>query len=191
MYKTIAAICAALMVSACHVRPGIHADRKAANLDRPGRDGSWYPAFRDYQSGSGVEIVPLSEPRVAGLDLLQDESSLLSKRSVYYANDAYTIETLYQEVIEAHAQFLHEHPDLKLRIEGNCDERGSTEYNLALGQRRADMVKRALVMLGADAGQITAISLGSQRPKALGHSEAERSQNRRSDLLYVGVDTRR
>jgi len=82
-------------------------------------------------------------------------------------------------------------PEFKLRVEGNCDERGSTEYNLALGQRRADMVKRAMVMLGADATQITAISLGSQRPKALGHSEAERSQNRRSDLLYIGVDTHR
>ena len=83
------------------------------------------------------------------------------------------------------------HPGFKLRVEGNCDERGSTEYNLALGQRRADMVKRALGMLGADAMQVTAISLGSQRPKSLGHSEDEHAQNRRSDLLYIGFDTRR
>ena len=192
MYKAIAAICATLVMSACSVAPGSQAERKKmASPERPGREGTWYPTFRDRQPTDVVEIIPLSEPRIAALELLKDERSLLSKRSVYYANDSYTIETAYQDVIEAHAQFLHEHPDFKLRVEGNCDERGSTEYNLALGQRRADMVKRALVMLGADATQITAISLGSQRPKRLGHSEDERAQNRRSDLLYIEIDARR
>jgi peptidoglycan-associated lipoprotein len=189
MNKTIAAICLTLMVSSCHVGPGVDAERKAASPERPGRDGTWYPALRDRQAGNGVEIAPLSEPRIVGLDLLH-QGSPPSTRSIYYANDSYTIDTPYHTLIEAHAQFLHEHPDFRLRIEGNCDERGSTEYNLALGQRRADLVKRALVMLGANAAQITTISLGSQRPKVFGHSEAERSQNRRSDFLYVGIDTR-
>jgi peptidoglycan-associated lipoprotein len=75
-----------------------------------------------------------------------------------------------------------------VRIEGNCDERGSSTYNLALGQRRADFVKRALELLGADAKQITAVSLGAERPKALGSSDASRAQNRPSDLKYIGVD---
>ncbi len=186
MSKTIAAICISLMVSSCHVGPRVHSKHIAASLERAGRDGAWYPALRDRQAADGVEIVPLSEPRTGGLDLLKVQSSPLSTRSVYYANDSYTIEEPYRVLIEAHARFLHEHPGLRLRIEGNCDERGSTEYNLALGQRRADLVKRALVMLGADAAQITAVSLGSQRPRALGHSEAERSENRRSDFSYIG-----
>jgi len=75
-------------------------------------------------------------------------------------------------------------------VEGNCDERGSSAYNLALGQRRADFVKRALVVLGADATQITAVSLGAERPKVRGRTEAARAENRRSDLLYIGVDMR-
>ena len=191
MYKAITAICAVFVMSACSVAPSVQAERNVPDTDRPGREGTWYPSCRDRQPSNVAEINPFSEPSIAALELLQDERSLLSKRSVYYANDSYTIETSYQDVVEVHAQFLHQHPEFKLRVEGNCDERGSTEYNLALGQRRADMVKRAMVMLGADATQITAISLRSQRPKALGHSEAERSQNRRSDLLYIGVDTRR
>jgi peptidoglycan-associated lipoprotein len=190
MYKVFVAICVTVLAAGCRVDPTVYAERQKWGTQRPGRDGTWYPAFRDGKPSSSVEINPFSETRIDGIELLSDQKSLLFRRSVYYANDSYTIEAPYQEVIEAHAQLLQGHPELKLRVEGNCDERGSTEYNLALGQRRADMVKRALVMLGADATQITAVSLGSQRPRALGHSEAERSQNRRSDLLYIGVDIR-
>jgi len=190
MYKAIAAC--ALLMSACSTAPNVELQRRQiASLERPGRDGTWYPSLRDRQQNNAVQINPYAEPAIAGLELLTDERSLLPKRSVYYANNSYTIEGAYHDVIEAHAQFLREHPGFKLRVEGNCDERGSTEYNLALGQRRADMVKRALGMLGADAMQVTAISLGSQRPKSLGHSEDEHAQNRRSDLLYIGIDTRR
>lgn len=73
---------------------------------------------------------------------------------------------------------------------GNCDERGSRAYNLALGQRRADFVKRALVLLGVHPTQISAVSLGAEKPKALGRSDAARGQNRRSDLVYMGVEPR-
>jgi len=79
---------------------------------------------------------------------------------------------------------------MRVRIEGNCDERGSSTLNLALGQRRADMIKKALVMLGADPRQVTAVSLGSERPKVPERDEAASAQNRRSDLLYVRIDTR-
>ena len=79
---------------------------------------------------------------------------------------------------------------MRLRVEGNCDERGSSTLNLALGQRRADMIKKVLVMLGADPRQVTAVSMGSEKIKVPERSEAARAQNRRSDLLYIGVDTR-
>ena len=75
---------------------------------------------------------------------------------------------------------------MNLRIEGNCDERGSREYNLALGQRRADSVKRALTLLGVPADQIQTVSYGSEKPKATSHDEQAYAENRRSDLIYPG-----
>jgi peptidoglycan-associated lipoprotein len=82
---------------------------------------------------------------------------------------------------------LRAHPDLRVNVEGNCDERGSREYNLALGQRRADAVKRALHLLGVSAVQVHAVSFGSEKPKAEGHSEEDFAQNRRSDMVYAGT----
>jgi peptidoglycan-associated lipoprotein len=135
-------------------------------------------------------IAPLAEPSIDALQQLSDENSVLSKRSIYYRNNEYTVAKQYLPLIQAHGKFLGAHPDFALRVEGNCDERGSSAYNLALGQRRADFVKRALVVLGADPTQITAVSLGAERPKVRGRTEAARAENRRSDLLYIGVDTR-
>jgi len=93
-------------------------------------------------------------------------------------------------MLQAHAAFLQAHPNIRLRVEGNCDERRSSTLNLVLGQRRADMIKKVLVMLGADPRQVTAVSMGSEKIKVPERSEAARAQNRRSDLLYIGVDTR-
>ena len=121
--------------------------------------------------------------------MLKDVNSPLSKRSVYYEYDAYDIQADYQPMLEAHAQFLREHQDLNIRVEGNCDERGSREYNLALGQRRADSVKRALTLLGVPAKQINAVSLGAEKPRTLGQEPQDYAENRRSDLIYVGMDT--
>ena len=81
---------------------------------------------------------------------------------------------------------LPQNTDVKARIEGNCDERGSTEYNLALGQRRADSVKRALMVLGVPASRIEAVSYGEEKPKALGQDEDSYAENRRSDIMYPG-----
>lgn len=116
---------------------------------------------------------------------LDEPGSLLAERSIYYDFDRYDIKEEYVPIIEAHANFLLAHPELKIRVEGNCDDRGSREYNLALGQRRADSVKRAMTLLGVDAGQIETVSFGAERPVAFGQDEASWSQNRRSDIIYV------
>ncbi|PJC02599.1 MAG: peptidoglycan-associated lipoprotein, partial [Gallionellales bacterium CG_4_9_14_0_8_um_filter_59_50] len=89
-----------------------------------------------------------------------------------------------RETILKHAQYLAAHPGVKVRVEGNADERGSSEYNLALGQRRAENTKRALVLGGAEAKQIETISYGEEKPRASGHDEASWSQNRRADINY-------
>ncbi|HUU71087.1 MAG TPA: peptidoglycan-associated lipoprotein Pal [Burkholderiales bacterium] len=115
---------------------------------------------------------------------LNEPDSLLAKRSIFYDFDRYDIKEEFVPVIEAHANFLLEHPDFKIKIEGNCDDRGSREYNLALGQRRAESVKRAMTLLGVDENQIETVSFGAERPLAFGQDEANWSQNRRSDIVY-------
>jgi len=107
-----------------------------------------------------------------------------AERSVYYAFDQYEIGAGDRSVIEANARYLRTHPQTKVRIEGNADERGSREYNLALGQRRADAVSQRMTILGIPADRIETVSFGKEKPKATGHDESAWSENRRSDIVY-------
>jgi peptidoglycan-associated lipoprotein len=104
------------------------------------------------------------------------------KRSVYYEFDKYDVKPEYRSLVESHARWLKANPRAKIVIEGNADERGSREYNVALGQRRAESVTKMLVMLGAKAEQIEAISWGEEKPRSAGHEEASWSENRRADF---------
>ena len=117
---------------------------------------------------------------------LGEAGSLLAQRSIYYDFDRYDIGDEFVPLIEAHANFLLEHPELKVIVQGNCDDRGSREYNLALGQRRAESVKRAMILLGVSDDQIESVSFGAEKPVAFGQDEESWSQNRRSDIVYVG-----
>jgi len=119
------------------------------------------------------------------VDPLNDPSSILAKRSVYFPFDVSVVQDADKPAVQAHAKYLAEHAARKVRLEGNCDERGSNEYNLALGQRRADSVKKMLELGGAKAGQLDSVSYGEEKPKASGHDEASWSQNRRADLNYA------
>jgi peptidoglycan-associated lipoprotein len=118
---------------------------------------------------------------------LNVSEDLLGQRTVYYDYDSYAVKQDYQPMLEAHAALLSNHPEMQIAIEGNCDERGSREYNLALGQRRADAVKRALILLGVSPAQIKTVSYGSEKPRAEGSSEDQLAQNRRSDMVYPGI----
>jgi peptidoglycan-associated lipoprotein len=102
--------------------------------------------------------------------------------SVFFEFDSATLSKDAQESLGAVADILVKHPELKVRIEGNADERGSEQYNLALGQRRADAAKKYLDNLGVKRAQITAISFGAEKPKATGHDEEAWKQNRRDDV---------
>ncbi|NOU00542.1 MAG: peptidoglycan-associated lipoprotein Pal [Gallionella sp.] len=117
-------------------------------------------------------------------DPLSDPNSILAKRSVFYAVDVYTVADADKPLVQAHAKYLSEHPERRLRLEGNADEQGSNEYNLALGQRRADAVKKMLLLGGAKDNQVEAFSYGEEKPKAEGHDETAWSQNRRTDFNY-------
>ena len=118
--------------------------------------------------------------------LLTDPASILSRRSVFYDYDNYDVKDQYKDLIAAHAKYLRDNPGTKMLIQGNTDERGSREYNLALGQKRADAAKKMLLLLGAREAQVESVSLGEEKPKALGGSEEAFAQNRRDDILYGG-----
>lgn len=106
------------------------------------------------------------------------------KRSVYFPFDVDSIQDADKLVVQAHGAYLGEHPEQKVRTEGHADERGSSEYNLALGQRRANNTKKALVLSGANTKQVEAISFGEEKPQASGHDENSWAQNRRVDISY-------
>ncbi|HJS76682.1 MAG TPA: peptidoglycan-associated lipoprotein Pal [Burkholderiales bacterium] len=104
------------------------------------------------------------------------------KRSVYYEFDKYDVKPEYRALVESHARWLKANPQAKLVIEGNADERGSREYNVALGQRRAESVTKMLTLLGAKPDQIEAVSWGEEKPRSGGHDESSWSENRRADF---------
>jgi peptidoglycan-associated lipoprotein len=107
-----------------------------------------------------------------------------SQRSVYYEFDKSDIKSDQRARIEANAKYLRDNPSAKVTVEGNCDERGSREYNLALGQRRSEGVVKMMSLLGAKQNQMEAVSFGSEKPKVQGHDETSWSENRRSDIQY-------
>jgi len=130
------------------------------------------------------KVAPAAPVKTAA-DPLNDPTSILANRSVYYPFDVAVVQDEDKPVVRAHAKYLSEHANRKVRLEGNCDERGSNEYNLGLGQRRADGVNKMLELGGASADQLESVSYGEEKPRASGHDEASWSQNRRTDLNYA------
>ena len=114
-----------------------------------------------------------------------DPQSPLYQRSVYFDLNEYTVQTKYQKTLSAHASYLKANPKQKIIIQGNTDERGTAEYNLALGQRRSDAVRKSLNLMGVSDEQMEAVSLGKEKPKAEGDNEAAWAENRRADIVYI------
>ncbi|TGZ98571.1 peptidoglycan-associated lipoprotein Pal [Rodentibacter pneumotropicus] len=104
--------------------------------------------------------------------------------TVYFGFDKYNIEGEYVQILDAHAAYLNATPASKVIVEGNTDERGTPEYNIALGQRRADAVKSFLADKGVEGSKVSTVSYGEEKPAVLGHDEAAYSKNRRAVLSY-------
>ena len=146
------------------------------------------------QNGAPVEsrdngIATVDANKLDGRNLpreLTDPKSILSKRSVYFDYDKYDVKPEYKDLVAAHAKFLTNNRKFKMLVQGNTDDRGSREYNLALGQKRADAIKKMLTLLGASEDQVEAVSLGEEKPKNEGSNEAAWAENRRGDMLYSG-----
>ena len=140
------------------------------------------PVAESSMAGGSKAEAPTNS--MVAVDPLNDPNSILAKRSTYYPFDVSVVQEADIPVVEAHAQYLSGHAERKVRLEGNCDERGSSEYNLALGQRRADGVKKMLLAGGVRASQIDTISYGEEKPKLACHEEKCWKENRRTDLNY-------
>ncbi len=117
---------------------------------------------------------------------LDPQNPLAKERSVYFDYDKSEIASQYDHLVQLHGQYLANHPEVAIKIAGNTDERGGSEYNLALGQKRADTVAKALEILGVKDKQIETISYGKEKPRNPGHDEAAYAENRRADLIYPG-----
>ena len=127
------------------------------------------------------EIKPVETGTV---DPLNDPKGVLANRSVYFDYDSFVVREDGKPVVANHSGYLTKNTGRKILIQGNTDERGGTEYNLALGQKRAEAVRRAMGSLGVAEGQMEAVSLGEEKPKATGSNEAAWAENRRADIVY-------
>jgi len=135
----------------------------------------------------GVTAVTPIAPKADQLpNALKDPKNILSKRSVFFDYDSDRIRDEFRPLLQAHGKYLGDHAGAKMLVQGNADERGSREYNLALGQRRAEAIKRMLALMGARDAQIDAVSLGEEKPRCTEQSEACWAENRRGDLLHSG-----
>jgi peptidoglycan-associated lipoprotein len=169
---------AALLLAACGSQP-----------PAPEQD----PAGVESRSPGAVKVdtPPVTQVRPEQFDAnsiaaLKDPRSPLSKRSVYFDYDSYVVKDEFQSLLSAHGKFLAANGKMKMLIQGNADERGSREYNLALGQKRAEAVRKALALLGAREDQLEAVSLGEEKPACTEATEDCWGKNRRGDMLYSG-----
>ncbi len=156
-------------------------DQKAASTEAKPAAAAAAPA--PAPAATPAPVAQVQTP-AAPLDPLNDPSSLLAKRSVYFEFDRSSVNDSDLPVIEAHGRYLVDHAARTVRVEGNCDERGGREYNLALGQRRAESVRERLKVLGVAANRVETISLGKEKPRNAGHNEAAWAENRRADIIY-------
>ena len=128
---------------------------------------------------------PVTTQKV-GVDPLKDPANILSRRSIFFDYDSNVVKEEFKPVVSAHARHLSTNRNTRVTIQGNTDERGSREYNLALGQRRAEAVKQMMTLLGASSGQIETVSFGEEKPRTQGSNEQAWAENRRADIVYPG-----
>jgi peptidoglycan-associated lipoprotein len=178
MFRTFVTLTAALLLAACSSVPldeqkGVPIDDKS----KPAAGATTDPAA---QTGA-VKTVDATGSSTRGDD---PTPGLRARRSIYFEFDQFTVQEQYKPLLEAHAKYLGANRARRIAIEGNTDERGSREYNLALGQKRAEAVKRALLLLGVTEVQVETVSFGEEKPRAQGSTEEALAENRRADIVY-------
>lgn len=173
----------ALLLAACSSTP-----KKAATDDADSGAATSMPETSMSDSDMGMSDASTGAVGGAGTfsgDPLSDPNSLLSKRVIYFDYDSAVVRDDFTAVVEAHASYLADNPGVRITLEGHADERGTREYNLGLGDRRANAVHQFLSLMGARAGQVQTVSYGEERPALDGHDESAWSQNRRVEIVYT------
>lgn len=161
---TVVLLCAGLV--------GCSSNKNRANYGMNGYEDSTYA-----QNADGA-------PNFAGKNLSEQDKELLSQRVFYFDYDRSELSATDRDIIDAHARYLKNYPQSRIRIEGHTDERGTREYNIALGERRGQSVAMELQSMGIPSQQIAVVSYGKEQPVALGHSEVDWAQNRRAIISY-------
>ena len=190
--------CAAALLAACSSTPS---DQNSAPVDERSPLASSAASPGSSTSGaagsglSGSAIAPSSgvtstsaptTSQPSGRNALRDPASVLSKRSVFYDFDSFVVRDEFKPMVEAHGRYLRDNKASRVVIQGNTDERGGREYNLALGNKRAESVKRMLSVMGVQEAQMETVSFGKEKPRNPGSDESAWTENRRSDLVYQG-----
>ena len=170
--KSVAVILAVGVLAGCSSPIKVN---DTALSDRPLASASVTPA------GSTRDVAPV---QTGSTDPLNDPRGVLAQRSVFFDYDSYLVRGDARAVVQNHAEYLVKNPGRRIIIQGNTDERGGTEYNLALGQKRAEAVRKSLAALEVTESQMEAVSLGENKPAATGMDEAAWAKNRRSDIVY-------
>lgn len=194
MNKLIWPVLLALTLSACGTTGGTPAaveDRTGGKTDAATAAGTGAAG-----SGGGAETTALGGQGVAGSaldgrqidhagDPRKNPASPLASRSIFFDYDSFVVKDEYRKMLEAHAGYLRGRQDARVILQGNTDERGSREYNLALGQKRAEAVRRALGLLGVPDAQLEAVSFGEEKLRNEGDTDAAHAENRRTDIVYT------
>ncbi len=182
----LAVVMTTVLMAACSSTPTTE-QKGAAVEDRTlGTTGS-KPPSQVVDRAPVVAAAPPSVQSGTALDAdLKNPNSILSKRSVFFDYDSNLVKEEFRPLVAAHARYLTQNKNAKMIIQGNTDERGSREYNLALGQRRADAVKQMMTVLGADAPRVENVSIGEEKPRGQGSTETAYAENRRADIVYRG-----
>ena len=173
LYSVLLLILSAAFLAACEGTTGTTKDDSTLTSSGSGSSGSGSATTSAAGSGSAWAGHPLDDP-----------NSLLAKRVVYFEFDESVILDEDRPILEAHARYLAENPGAAVTLEGHTDERGTREYNLALGERRAIAVRQFMSLLGASGQQLRTLSYGEERPAATGHNEEAWALNRRVEIIY-------
>lgn len=174
----IALVCAAALAGCASKRATTAADQAASTGVESGASTAGAPA--EAATASGLESTGAEGAGVAG-----PQGGLLSRRVIYFDFDRSEVRSEDAPIVAAHAAYLTRNPGTRVRLEGHTDERGTREYNIGLAERRAQAVRRAMMLQGVAETQLATVSFGEERPAAAGEDEAAWSQNRRVEIVYL------
>ena len=185
MNKLLVSALFAALLAGCASTPSPESSAPVEDRNASASAGSG--AGASTSPGTGSNIGGTATPGSGqGSSALRDPNNILSRRSIYFDYDSDQVKDQYRPLVEAHARYLQGNRSARMTIQGNTDERGSREYNIALAQRRADSAKRMMQLLGAGETQIETVSFGKEKPKNQGHDETAWAENRRDDIVYAG-----